>query len=112
MTRDPVKTRFSALIQRSWRLLARQITPHASRQNEILKHAIQYLSEEFVFEDVSAAECGGCLDAIQLLMSRIPSIDVRDSEAASMRKQINDIRRQSLSRNLAGRHVVPRASRL
>ncbi|MDR3725776.1 MAG: hypothetical protein P4K86_01915 [Terracidiphilus sp.] len=47
----------------------RHITPQAGRALEILGHAIEYLTDEFVEQGCSFSEDKGQLDAVQLLMA-------------------------------------------
>ncbi len=51
----------------------RQIGPEAGRALETLGHAIDYLVDEFVYNEnnntMSTNECGGRVEAIQLLMA-------------------------------------------
>lgn len=47
----------------------RRITPQAGRALEILGHAIEYLTDEFVYQGGGIARSGGQLDAVQLLMA-------------------------------------------
>ena len=47
----------------------RRITPHAGHALEILGHAIEYLTDEFVHEHTGITPCNGQLQAVQLLMA-------------------------------------------
>jgi hypothetical protein len=48
----------------------RQISPDAGHALEILGHAIEYLTDEFVHEGGFFSSQDGRLDAVQLLMAR------------------------------------------
>jgi hypothetical protein len=48
----------------------RQISPDAGRALEILGHAIEYLTDEFVHEGGFFSTQDGRLDAVQLLMAQ------------------------------------------
>jgi hypothetical protein len=47
----------------------RRITPQAGHALEILGHAIEYLTDEFVHSGSGLSPASGPLDAVQLLMS-------------------------------------------
>jgi hypothetical protein len=47
----------------------RRITPQAGRALEILGHAIEYLTDEFVFRGGSFSASNSQLEAVQLLMA-------------------------------------------
>lgn len=47
----------------------RRITPQAGRALEILAHAIEYLTDEFVHEGLAYSSSNGQLQAVQLLMA-------------------------------------------
>lgn len=59
-------TRRTAVRQKNRR---RHITPQAGRALEILGHAIEYLTDEFVEQGCSLSTDKGQLDAVQLLMT-------------------------------------------
>jgi hypothetical protein len=48
----------------------RRITPQAGRALEILAHAIEYLTDEFVHTGLSFSERNEQLEAVQILMAR------------------------------------------
>jgi hypothetical protein len=48
----------------------RRISPQAGHALEILGHAIEYLTDEFVQCDESFSSSSGQLEAVQLLMAR------------------------------------------
>ena len=48
----------------------RRISPKAGHALEILGHAIEHLTDEYVHEDGSMSAQDPCVDAIQLLMAR------------------------------------------
>lgn len=48
----------------------RQISPDAGRALEILGHAIEYLTDEFVLAGDTLSPRNGQLEAVQILMSR------------------------------------------
>jgi hypothetical protein len=47
----------------------RRITPQAGRALEILAHAIEYLTDEFVHQGLAFSSRNGQLQAVQLLMA-------------------------------------------
>jgi hypothetical protein len=47
----------------------RRISPQAGRALEILGHAIEYLTDEFVHEGVAFSAKNGQLEAVQMLMA-------------------------------------------
>ena len=47
----------------------RRITPQAGHALEILGHAIEYLTDEFVHENTGMTQGNGQLEAVQLLMA-------------------------------------------
>ena len=47
----------------------RRITPQAGRALEILAHAIEYLTDEFVHTGLSFSERNAQLEAVQMLMA-------------------------------------------
>ncbi|MGO9318846.1 MAG: hypothetical protein ACLPXT_15435 [Terracidiphilus sp.] len=51
------------------RVRTRRITPRAGRALEILAHAIEYLTDEFVHTGLSFSERNEQLKAVQLLMA-------------------------------------------
>jgi hypothetical protein len=51
------------------RSVRRRITPQAGRALEILGHAIEYLTDEFVQQDGMASSKNERLDAVQMLMA-------------------------------------------
>jgi hypothetical protein len=48
----------------------RRISPHAGRALEILGHAIEYLTDEFVHSGAAFTSGNSQLEAVQLLMAR------------------------------------------
>jgi hypothetical protein len=51
------------------RPVRRRITPQAGRALEILGHAIEYLTDEFVHQSTELSPGNGQLQAVQLLMA-------------------------------------------
>ena len=51
------------------RIVRRRISPQAGRALEILGHAIEYLTDEFVHEGVAFSAKNGQLEAVQMLMA-------------------------------------------
>lgn len=47
----------------------RRVTPQAGRALEILAHAIEYLTDEFVHQGLSASSNNAQLEAVQMLMA-------------------------------------------
>jgi hypothetical protein len=47
----------------------RRLTPEAGHALEILSHAIEYLTDEFVFEDGALSARNSQLQAVQMLMA-------------------------------------------
>jgi hypothetical protein len=47
----------------------RQITPQAGHALEILAHAIEYLTDEYVHQDIAFSSRNGQLEAVRLLMA-------------------------------------------
>ena len=47
----------------------RKITPQAGRALELLSHAIEYLTDEFVNQDLAFSARNAQLEAVQLLMA-------------------------------------------
>jgi hypothetical protein len=66
----------------------RRISPQAGRALEILGHAIEYLTDEFVHEGGSFSPHNGRLDAVQLLMALNREIYFACPEVPSLRKRI------------------------
>ncbi len=63
----PATTPVATLAPQS--LTRRRITPEAGRALEILGHAIEYLTDEYVHDGVAFSACDDRLQAVQLLMS-------------------------------------------
>jgi hypothetical protein len=59
----------NALTVSTTRVRRRRITPQAGRALEILGHAIEYLTDEFVHQDLAFSSSNGELQAVQLLMA-------------------------------------------
>jgi len=62
----------------------RRITPQAGRALEILGHAIEYLTDEFVHEDRAISARDGQLQAVQMLMALNRQIYFECPEAPSL----------------------------
>jgi hypothetical protein len=62
----------------------RRITPHAGRALEILGHAIEYLSDEFVHQGGEFSSNNGQLKAVQLLMALNRQVYYECPEVPSM----------------------------
>jgi hypothetical protein len=76
-----VPARSVARVRRNHR---RHITPQAGHALEILGHAIEYLTDEFVHEYGSYSWCNAQLEAVQLLMAVNRRIYYECPEAPTM----------------------------
>jgi hypothetical protein len=66
----------------------RRITPQAGRALEILGHAIEYLTDEFVFEGGSFSANNEQLKAVQLLMALNRQVYYECPELPSLRERL------------------------
>lgn len=81
ITRPAVETLQSGLIKR------RSISPQAGHALEILGHAIEYLTDEFIHEGGSFSADSSQLQAVQLLMALNRQIYFECPEVPSFRKR-------------------------
>ncbi len=66
----------------------RRITPESGHALEILGHAIEYLTDEFVHEGGSFSASDPRLEAVQLLMARNREVYFGCPEVAGMRERL------------------------
>jgi hypothetical protein len=64
-----IEGRVPAAEARFGRVRTRRITPEAGRALELLSHAIEYLTDEYLCETAKPVTSDGQIAAIQLLMS-------------------------------------------
>jgi hypothetical protein len=75
----------------------RQIGPEAGRALELLGHAIEYLTDEFVHEGGSFSAHNPQLEAVQLLMGCNRAVYFACPEVASLRQRFSMFVRMHLS---------------
>lgn len=69
----------------------RRITPQAGHALEILGHAIEYLTDEFVHRGVDVSSRNPQLEAVQILMSLNRQVYFECPEAPTVRERIHSM---------------------
>ncbi len=92
-TSFPIPLSAEPAVSESARPKRRRITPRAGHALEILGHAIEYLTDEFLYEDINVSVNSSQLEAVQLLMALNREVYYECPEVPSLGKRWRSILR-------------------